>query len=399
MTTTQSMEELLKAGEVDQARALAEAALRKNKEDRTALLTLAKLATLDGEWEYAGELLERATQKGQHEDVDSRLVRAALAAQREDVDEARSLYEQIIHEAKPPRAEAFFGLGYLLASLEDYEGAREPLEKAVRLEPEVAPYRLHLARVLGVLEELQLALPHLEKALELNPLYPPVYVMWTGVLMELGEPQAAEELLRKGLEAMPNQPDLLNALGNVMAARGNAGGALAIAEDLVRQFPDDPAALGNLARVLMAVGRRDDALNLCRDMDEQGLATAQSKSIEGMVLECQDPPDVQGAMAAYAEAMDLDEEDWSSANNLGNLLMRREDGEPEKNLSQAIEVLEEARRRAPARPEPLLNLALAHARLGHKEQAKALAGDVMKIAPAEAKELREQAERLSKALG
>ena len=41
--TTQTMQELLKAGEVDKARALAESTLRASKDDRTALLTLANL--------------------------------------------------------------------------------------------------------------------------------------------------------------------------------------------------------------------------------------------------------------------------------------------------------------------------------------------------------------------
>ncbi|MFP2928801.1 tetratricopeptide repeat protein [Pyxidicoccus sp. 3LG] len=396
--TTQSMQALLKAGEVDKARALAESTLSKNKDDRGALLTLAKLASVDGDWARASELVQRAT-KGGVEDADSRLVKAALAAEKGDTDGARALYTQVIREAKPPRAEAHFGLGYLLAAQEDFAGARKALEKAVELEPDMAAYRFHLARVLFALEELKLALPQLEKALALNPLYPPVYVVWTVVLQKLGELETAENLLRQGLKLMPDHPELLNSLSSILSARGNVPEAFGIAKHLAREFPDDAEAQGNLARMMMATGHRQEALDVCRSLAQRGLSTAQTKSIEAMVLESMEPPDVEGAVTAWREAMDLDPDDWASANNLGNLLMRWEEGDPEERLTAAAEILEEARRRAPSRVEPLLNLAVVTAQRGDKAKAKALAKDVLKQAPAGEKDLREQAERLLSTLG
>lgn len=396
--TTQSMQALLKAGEVDKARALAESALTKNKDDRGALLTLAKLASVDGDWARAEELVQRAT-KGGVEDADSRLVKAALAAEKGDVDGARALYTQVIREAKPPRAEAHFGLGYLLAAQEDFAGARKALEKAVELEPEMAAYRFHLARILLALEELKLALPQLEKALELNPVNPPTYVVWSVVLQQLGEMETAENLLRQGLKLIPDHPELLNQLGAVLAARGNVPEAFGITKRLAVEFPDDVQVQGNLARMMMATGHREDALDLCRRLAQRGLSTAQTKSIEAMVLESMEPPDVAGAIAAWREAMDLDEDDWAAANNLGNLLMRLEEGDADERLTAASEILEEALRRAPSRVEPLLNLALVTARRGDKAKAQALARDVLQKAPAGEKELREQAERLIKTLG
>lgn len=395
---TQSLEALLKAGEVEQARALAEETLRQNKEDRTALLALARLECLDGRLQEAEMLLRRATRDGR-EDADSLLVQAALAAQRDDVNAARAFYERIISETKPPRAEAFFGLGFLLASEEDWKGAREPLARAVELDPNVGQYRFHLARVLLVQEELQAALPHLEKALELDPTYPPTYLVWTEVMLELGEADKAEELLRKGLEVLPGDVLLRNALGNVLAARGDASGALALAQELVKEHPAEPGLLGNLARMLMATGNREEALALCRHMEEGGMVTAQSKSIEGMVLEGLEPPDVAGAVEAYEAAMKLDPEDWRAPNNLGNLLLSTDAGNPDENLAVAVDVLAEARRRAPSRPEPTLNLALAYARLGKKDEARAQASQALELMPESEADLRDQATRLLKALG
>jgi cytochrome c-type biogenesis protein CcmH/NrfG len=68
----------------------------------------------------------------------------------------------------------------------------------------------------------------------------------------------------------------------------------------------------------------------------------------------------------------------------------------EENLAKAIEALEEARRRAPDRPEPVLNLALAHARQGNKKQGQELAREVLKLVPQG--DLHDQAQRLIQAL-
>ena len=394
--TTQSMEALLKAGETEQARTLADTRLRKDPEDRAALLTLAKLATLEGAWQRAEDLVRRATRGGKENDADSLLVQAALAAQRNEVDLARSLYEQVTRTT-PPRAEAFFGLGYLLASQENVAGAHAAFTRAVELDPEVAPYRFHLARMCFIQEDLKGALPHLEKALELNPLYPPVYVAWTTVLQELGELDKAEHLLRQGIKLMPEEPELLNLLGSVLSMRGNTAEALTIAEKLAKAHPDEPALQGNLARLLMVSERTAEALELCRKQAARGRATSQTRFIEGMVLECQDPPDMDGAVVAYREAMKLDSSDWAAANNLGSLLMRRETNDQGEGVTQAIEALEEARRREPGRVEPALNLALAYARKGEKDHARSLAQQI--LAGSEHPSAREQAERLLKTLG
>ena len=394
--TTQTMEALLKAGETDKARALADTALRKNPEDRTALLTLAKLATVEGEWQRAETLVRRATHGGKENDADSLLVQAALASQRGEPELARSLYEQVTR-LTPPRAEAFFGLGFLLAGQEQFASARPMLQRAVELDPEVAPYRFHLARVMLAQEELQTALPHLEKALELNPLYPPVYMAWATVLMHLGELATAEDLLRQGVKLLPEEPELLNLLGSVLAARGDLAGALAIAEALVRDYPDVPGLHGNQARLLMALGRGKEALAICREQEGRGRTTAQLKFLEAMVLETEDPPDLDGSAAAYREAMKLDPEDWAPANNLGNLLLRQEKVPGGPGVKRAIEALEDARRRGPQQVEPVLNLALAYARHGDTERSKALAAEILQKSSDPS--AHEQAERLLKTLG
>ena len=390
---TTQLDALLKDGDLDQARSIAEAQLKSHPGDRNALLTLAKLATFDGDFAKAAALAARSTLDG-GEDVDSLLVKASIAAQtKDDIEESKKLYEQAIAMAKPPRAEAFFGLGMVLASAGRFVAARVPLEKAVKLEPKVGQFHFHLARVLLADEKIVEGLPHLEKAVELNPLYPPVYEACCFVLQEFGEVEAAEKLLREGLKLMPDQPFLLGLLSNVLVARGNAPEGMKIAQTLAAQYPDQPETVGNYARLMMATGHQAEALGLVQELEARGQATPQSHALEGQLLEAKDPPDVDGAIAAYAAAAKGDSRDWSSLNNLGHLLMRRE-GDEAENLGAAGEALQAAAMRAPHRLEPLLNLALVYARQERNDEARQVATDIVARANASQADLKKQAQKL-----
>lgn len=393
-----TLEELLKAGETERARALAEQILKSQPGDRSALLALARLAIFNGEPQRASELLNRVLQSG-GPGVDTMLVEAAMVSQRGEVHKARMFYEEVLRQPGPPRAEAHFGLGFTLAGQKEWAAARQHLEKAVELEPEAGPYRYHLARVLLSLQEVQAALPHLQRATELIPSYAPIYVTWGSLLQQAGDLARAEEALRQGLKLLPEDTDILNLLSNVLLARGKVAEAVSISQKLAQRFPDDPGALGNYARLLMATGNRPQALAICRELAARGKATSQTKSIEAMLLEAQEPPDVDGAVAAWYEATRLDPENWGALTNLGNLLMHRKTGDRQMNLQAAAEALENARERSKGRLEPTLNLALAYARLGDNTRARTLANEVIQRATPQEAALRDQAQKLLPLLG
>lgn len=394
---TTSLDTLLREGDLDTARQLADAKLKESPGDRQALLTLAKLATFDGDFAKAGTLAARATLDG-GDDTDSLIVKASISAQtKNEIDESVALYEKAIAMARPPRAEAYFGLGMVLASAGRFTAARAPFEKAVQLDPKIGQFHFHLARVLLADEKLAEGLPHLEKAVELNPLYPPVYEACVFVLQEFGEVNAAEKLLREGLKLMPNHPFLLGLLSNVLVAKGDAPGAMKITQALAAEYPDQPETVANYARLMMGTGHQKAALEMVQKLEAQGKATAQTRALEGQLLEALDPPDFDGAIAAYAAAAKEDHRDWASLNNLGHLLMRRE-GDEAENLGAASEALEAAAMRAPHRLEPLMNLALVYARLERKDEARDVATEVVTRANASQAELKKQAAKLISSL-
>ncbi|WP_426748226.1 tetratricopeptide repeat protein [Myxococcus faecalis] len=392
MAETARYDALLAAGELDQARREAEAALKRDASDLAARVALARLAAFDGNEAQAESWLAGVSA----EEPDVQLVRAALLTRRGDAAGALALYRKVA-KARPQKAEAWFGQGYLLAEQGDNAGARTALEQAVKLSPGTAIHHFHLGRVLFAQENLKDGFHHLQESLRLNPRHGPSYLVLAVALQAGGELGAAEELLTTGIKALDGDPYLLNALCNVQLARGNLSGAVATAETLARVEPDAPAAQANLARLRLAQGRLTDALELCRKLASRGQATSQSRMVEGMALEAIEPVDIPAALTAWREAMKLDPDDWAPANNLGNLLMRIPEDELPGAGQQALEALEEAHRRAPERPEPQLNLALVSARLGDKQRATRLAQSLLKLERLDP-EWREQAERLIKAL-
>lgn len=394
MSTHRDFENLLKKGDLAKGRAEAEAALKADPSDRRALLALAKLAALEGDEAKTESLLQRAAGGTKQDEDDALLVRAALLMQKGDPEAAGKIYLKLAED--PPRAEALYGVGFMLAEAEENELARKALQKAVDLEPEVAVYHFQLARVQFALEQMQEAFEHLEKSLKLNPGHIPSYVVMAIALQAGGELEAAEDILRQGLKPFPEDPYLLQTLSNVLAAKGDIAGAANVAEQLAKVQPNHPTAVGNLARFRMAQGRFADAISLCHALAERGQATAMSRSVEAMVYEGMDPPDPDGAIAAWRAAMELDPADWAPANNLGNLLLRTPEMQDSAQLAR--EVLEEAIRRDPDRPEPKLNLALACVKLGDKAKAKELATALVGSGPTLDASIRQQAQQLLKQL-
>ena len=383
---------LLKEGDFERARREIDGRLKKNPKDREALLGSARLKVFDGELEDAEKLLAKAEKSGGQDPL-WRLTKAGLLAQKGDGEGAILLYRSVIQEA-PERAEAHFGLGFLLAAEEKYDEARAAFEQAVKLDDSSAVYHLHLARVLFEAEQPRVAVDHLERSLQLNPKDPAAWLILAVVMREVGEPDAAVEALEKGLAFLPKQPDLLTALSNLLVAKGDLARARAAALEVLEQRPNDPAARNNVARFLLAERRFGEALVMCQQLEGAGEATATTYSIAATALESLDEPDWDGAVAAWREAMKLAPDDWKPANDLGNLILRRTQEEGRGSVEEAVEALQEARRRGPDRKEPLLNLALAYVRLGKSGEAKALAKQLVDSDLPKDDDLREQAARL-----
>jgi Flp pilus assembly protein TadD len=103
------------------------------------------------------------------------------------------------------------------------------------------------------------------------------------------------------------------------------------------------------------------------------------KLLEAKACESQLRPDEDGAIRAYEEAMGMEPTAWEACNDLGLLLLRR----GQRHAALAIDVLQEARRRAPTRPEPVFNLAVACSKGGRSTESAELARQLVSTLPPE----------------
>ncbi|MBU8899835.1 hypothetical protein DRW03_15940 [Corallococcus sp. H22C18031201] len=389
------LEKLLAAGQTAQAKAEAEKTLARQPTNRDALVVMCKLALVEGQLPQAEALLAKAEAQGAT--AETWLVRANLAAQKGQLDAALKAFDKVL-ALDAARAEAHFGRGMMLIKQDKAPQAMDALAKAAQLDPTNGVFRYRLGQVQLEAGKVDEGLASLRAVVAQQPRFVPAYLGLSHALSAKEDFLGARRALEQGLKAVPNQPRLLAALTVLAMATRDQRTSYQAASALAAQRPKDPDAQANLAQLMLARGQFAQALHLCRTMDSLGLSNEGLKMAEATCYEAEEPPAFEKAVAAYEAAMGLSPDGWRAANNLGQLLLRMPAEPAERHLPRAVTVLEEAVRRGPSQPEPLLNLALAQARSGQKDKARATVTKLLALSLPEGSELRDEATRLQKAL-
>ncbi|NRD50300.1 tetratricopeptide repeat protein [Corallococcus exiguus] len=390
-----SLETLLAQGQVAQAKAEAEKLLAKNPNHRDALVVMAKLALVENKVPQAEALLAKAEAQGAT--AETGLVRANIAAQKGQLDAALKAYQGVL-AVEPNRAEAHFGKGMMLIKQDKAPQALEALSQAAKAAPQNPVFRYRLGQVQLEAGQTDAGLATLREVLTLAPRFVPAYLSLSHALSAQEKLVDARRVLEQGLKAVPNQPRMLASVTVLSMALRDLRTSYQAASALAAQRPKDADAQANLAQLMLARGQVEQARHLCQTMASLGVASESLKMAEATCFESQEPPAYDKAIAAYEQGMGLAPDGWRAANNLGQLLLRVPSEPANAHLPRAVTVLEEAVRRAPDRPEPLLNLALAQARLGQEQKAKELVQKVLAMPLAEDTDLHEEAVRLSQTL-
>ncbi|RKG57923.1 hypothetical protein D7V80_38740 [Corallococcus sp. CA054B] len=390
-----SLETLLAQGQVAQAKAEAEKLLAKTPNHRDALVVMAKLALVENKLPQAEGLLAKAEAQGAT--AETGLVRANIAAQKGQLDAALKAYQGVL-AVEPNRAEAHFGKGMMLIKQDKAPQALEALSQAAKLAPQNPVFRYRLGQVQLEAGQTDAGLATLRDVLTLAPRFVPAYLSLSHALSAQDKLVDARKVLEQGLKAVPYQPRLLASVTVLSMALRDLRTSYEAASALAAQRPKDADAQANLAQLMLARGQVEQARYVCQSMASQGIASESLKMAEATCYESQEPPAYDKAIAAYEQGMGLAPDGWRAANNLGQLLLRVPAEPANTHLPRAVTVLEEAVRRAPDRPEPLLNLALAQARLGQEQKAKELVQKVLAMPLAEDTDLHEEATRLARTL-
>ena len=363
----QTLSELLDTGRYKEASEQAQQRLAHNPGDGEALLILARVSLQAGQPDQAERLLGRASPHAPADEVV--MVRAAIACQRLNWAAARDLYGSLVRQPRHPPA-AWYGLGVARLSLGDFQGAYEAQLQALTLAPQQPSVHFELGRLLAVQGQRGSAARAFVRTLRLDPRDVRAYGALAQVALGRGKVRLARRVLEAGLRQVPGAVELQTLLkGLPVPAAPSPGPSQA----------EGPAAVYTQARELLDRKRNREALKLLRQASERGVRTVPLKLMEAEACAGLLPTDVPGAIQAYEDAMALDPQGWVVCSNFG--LFLQEQGY--RYVPRALEVLREAHRRAPTRPEPALNLALAYYKSDQRAESLTLAEQLEAALPLE----------------
>ncbi|MDE0662227.1 MAG: tetratricopeptide repeat protein [Gammaproteobacteria bacterium] len=337
---------------------------------------------------------------------------AAHAASEVDKNAAATLFEQASALA-PRNATVLVAQGDLLAQLGRRDGARAAYLGALAADDRSSFARVGLARGALVEGDLPRARSLLERAAELAPTDGSIYPLLTRVLVRLGESELAArtEWLAKVYDTplTPRDPPLdamrrlaanshaLASAGRILAQRGDLLAAEVQLRKVLAIRPGTPLEIGNLATVLSRQGRHAEAMEFFAQglagnpddvvlLSHQGLTQMLMGDVEaaGASLEraaTLDPSYPQGqfnlgvlrfgqgrhrdAIALFERTLSLNSGFADAYLNLGSTYAALEEYEA------ALDPWERLRQIQPNNPSLIYNIALAKARLGRLDEARA----------------------------
>lgn len=163
-------------------------------------------------------------------------------------------------------AEAHDALSSVRISEFDYGGARESIEHALELNPNLAEAHIHYAWYLSVFGTEAEAIAEMRRGVELDPLSP-LYNAWLGGLYwEYGRFDEAIVQARKSMDLQPDFPVALYVLGLALADKGQHAEAIAAHRKGMEKYPNR-SFTWTLARTYAVAGKTEDARRILRTLE------------------------------------------------------------------------------------------------------------------------------------
>jgi tetratricopeptide (TPR) repeat protein len=182
----------------------------------------------------------------------------------------------------PKSVDAQYGLGEAYNKFGDHKAAREPLLKAVALDPNFAPARVDLGLVFVEASDFETAAVHLDRALELlgrtpDAAYP--HYLRAKVCTAHSEVDGAVAHLTEAVALRPDFAEAWSDLGEARKALGDDPGAVKALERAVALAPEDAVAQTRLGAQYLEQGDAHSAtahLQQATRLDPQNQSTLYS---------------------------------------------------------------------------------------------------------------------------
>ncbi len=230
------------------------------------------------------------------------------------------------------------------------------------------------------------------------------------VAMERGDLQNADALLAKAVATCPIDTEARRRYAEALYKQGHRREALAQLTKAIEQSPDDHAAWVRRAEIELALNNLTAAHDSAQRALQLNPRSASAWLIEGCYA--RQNGDLRGALAHYHRALSYEPnqrelllelaqtyqqvgEPQRALANLQTLVDSYPPGEEPQQImyyqgiallalqrnNEAVDVLSNARDRAPPTPELLYQLAEAQLRIGHAAQAREVIGQALSIEP------------------
>lgn len=383
------------AGRFDAASQRLAALIASDGSNVEALLEMAMLQRRNGKPADEQRWLERATAAADGRDVRPGLLLVSLQMQ-------AGRPEQALETLKRLGAKAPQDLGVLLAdarvrlAMKDPAAARNTLGTATRIANYDAPVQIEIANLQLLAGNPDGADYSVQKALQGQADYLPALALQAELFMRRGEPLKAEAVARQIVQLAPKRAIGYSLLGDAAMARQQPGAGL----DAYRRAHQAEPSTETVLRLYTATAAQPDGQRASLQLLEQWVKTHPSDRFTVRML-----ADGHARAGRFAEARQAYEsllkqapDDARVLNNLANVLLKLKDpaalATAEKALAaapgdadvidtagwaafkagqtdRALQLLRDARLRAPDNPDIRLHLATVLAQAGRRSEAKA----------------------------
>ena len=261
--------------------------------------------------------------------------------QQGQLQQAEQVYREILRQ-QPKFAYAMNLLGVLLSQKKNHDEGARLLQKAIKIEPDVAGYHINLGFNLQEQGKLELAEKEYAKATRLDTDSADAWFNLGNVGLALKKQRQAIHAFRKTIELNRNHQPALNNLGNLYREMGMVDEALIMLKRVLEINPDMPKSWYNLGMVYRDMGDGENAV-MCLEkvtMLEPAnfKARIQLADCRGLLLN-----DIEGAFKDY-DAVIASTPDYAPAQiqKAYTLLTLGRHEEAEKFYRKAIEIDETA---------------------------------------------------------